>query len=116
MTPKEARAYEPTLAENLTDFRLCRTPYFVLPKLAIQAMPAEWQARLETLMLEAEAAGLETPSYHVFRGGDDEHTRARCVNEMTGYTRLVKGREDPWANYRHGSVRAICPTYTGEHH
>ena len=91
------------------DDRLARTPYLVLPKLAIQAMPMEWRERLEALLVEAEEAGIETPEYHVFRAGHDEFTRARIVNEETGFVRLVKGREDPWANYRHGDIRKLCP-------
>lgn len=96
------------------DQRLWRTPYLVLPKMAIQAMPMEWRERLEALLKEADDAGLETPEYHVFRGGDDDFTRARCVNDETGFVRIVKGREDPWADYRHATaakVRRICPTF-----
>jgi len=99
------------------DTRLARTPYLVMPKLAIQAMPMAWRERLEALLLEAEAAGIETPEYHVFRddGPGEPYTRAYVVNEMTGFVRIVKGRDDPWANYRHGSIRALCPNYRGEH-
>lgn len=93
--------------------RLARTPYLVLPKLAIQAMPLEWRNRLDQLLKEADEAGLETPEYYVFRGGDDEFTRARCVNEETGFVRLVRGRDDPWADYRYGKIRELCPTFKG---
>lgn len=99
------------------DSRLNRTAYLVLPKLAIQAMPMAWRERLEALLLEAEAEGIETPDYHVFRddGEGQRYTRARCVNEDTGFVRLVRGDEDPWADYRHGSVRDLCPNYAGAH-
>ena len=98
------------------DSRLARTPYLVIPKLALQAMPLEWRERLEALLVEADAAGLETPDYHVFRddGPGKPFTRARVVNERTGFVRLVGGREDPWANYRHATVdrvRALAPNF-----
>lgn len=91
--------------------RLARTSYFVLPKLAIQSMPMAWRLRLDELLTEAEDAGLSKPEYHVFRGGDDEFTRARVVNEHTGFVRLVRGREDPWADYRYGNILTLCPGF-----
>lgn len=96
------------------DRRLARTPYLVIPKMALQAMPLAWRQMFEALLVMADKAGLVTPDYHVFRAGNDEYTRARCVNEHTGFVRLVKGREDPWASYRHADralVRSICPTF-----
>lgn len=92
------------------DYRLARTPYLVLPKLAIQAMPMEWRRRFEAMLQEMDDTGMETPSYHVFRddGEGEEYTRARVVNEQTGFIRLVKGLDDPWANYRHGRVEDLC--------
>lgn len=86
------------------DYRLNRTSYLVVPKLAIQAMSMDWRKRLEALLIEAEEAGLETPEYKVFRAGNDEYTRARVVNERTGFVRIVHGREDPWADYRYGDA------------
>jgi hypothetical protein len=93
--------------------RLPRMPYLVLPKLAIQSMPIDWRIRFDAMLAEMEAAGLETPEYHVFRddGPGGEFTRARVVNENSGYVRLVGGAEDPWANYRHGDVRDLCPNF-----
>lgn len=91
------------------DTLLPRTPYLVVPKLAIQSMPMEWRERLAALLREAEDVGIVTPSYFVFRGGDDEFTRARLMNWETGFVRIVHGREDPWANYRHGDIRELCP-------
>ena len=98
------------------DRRLARTPYLVIPKMALQAMPMEWRDRLEALLVEADNAGLETPEYHVFRGGDDEYTRVREVNWRTGFLKIVRGQDDPWADYRHATherVRAVCPTFRG---
>lgn len=97
------------------DLRLARTPYLVLPKLAIQVMPMEWRDRFDAMLSEMEAIGIETPSYHVFRDDDGtEFTRARIVNEDTGFVRLVKGESDPWADYRHmkhEKVAALCPKF-----
>lgn len=100
--------------------RLYRTPYFVLPRLAIEAMPEEWQERLEALMIEAEAAGLETPSYHVFRDksepGVDPFMRGVKQVGDNGFC-VFHGRHamgDPWANYRHGSLEKLCPTFKRE--
>lgn len=101
------------------DHRLARTPYLVLPKLAIQVMPMEWRVRFDAMLGEMEAAGIETPEYHVFR--DDGHgrqfTRASVVNDETGFVRLVKGEPDPWADYRHmqrEKVAAMCPRFSPE--
>jgi hypothetical protein len=98
------------------DSRLARTPYLVLPKLAIQVMPMEWRERFDAMLDEMEALGIETPSYHVFRDDDgSEFARARVVNEETGFVRLIKGESDPWADYRHmkhEKVAALCPKFT----
>lgn len=91
------------------DVRLNRTPYLVIPKLALQSMPMEWRLRFDALIQEAQDAGIETPEYFVFRGGHDAYTRAKIVNENTGFVRLVKGLEDPWADYRHGNIYDLCP-------
>jgi hypothetical protein len=95
------------------DVRLARTPYLVLPKLALQAMPFEWRDRLDAMLAEMEEAGIETPSYLVFRddGPGEPYTRARVVNEATGFVRIVGGLDDPWANYRYGNVADLCPKY-----
>jgi hypothetical protein len=39
------------------DRRLARTPYLVLPKLAIQVMPMEWRDRFDAMLAEMEAVG-----------------------------------------------------------
>lgn len=99
------------------DSILPRTPYLVLPKLAIQAMPFEWRDRLAALLKEAEAVGIETPAYIVLRDADfsKEHGAARVVNRDTGFIKIVGRPNDPWADYRHGSIRALCPKYKGDH-
>lgn len=93
--------------------RLYRTPYLVIPRLALEAMPLEWQERLEALMQEADAAGMATPSYHVFRdlsdGNPDGIKGCKQVNrgqwDKDPFYRLTGGnRADPWANYRHGDA------------
>lgn len=95
------------------DSRLARTPYLVLPKLAIKAMPFEWRDRFEAMLVEMEDLGIETPEYHVFRddGPGERYTRARVVNETSGFIRLTKGEDDPWANYRYGDVAELCPNF-----
>lgn len=92
------------------DYRLARTPYLVLPKLAIQSMPMPWRRRFEAMLQEMDDTGLETPNYVVLRndGERQRYTRARVVNEQTGFVRIVKGEDDPWANYRHGSAEELC--------
>lgn len=91
---------------------LYRTPYFVLPRLAIEAMPTDWQWRLVALLDEAKAAGMVTPDYHVFRADPPLGIRgARVVNRDTGFIRLTSGRDDPWANYRHGDIRTVLPDF-----
>lgn len=93
--------------------RLPRTPYLVLPRLALEAMPLEWQQRFDAMLTEMENRGIATPEYHVFRddGEGGEYTRARCVNDETGFTRLTRGKDDPWANYKYGNVAALCPKF-----
>ena len=103
------------MSQELDPFaeRLPRTSYLVVPRLALEAMPLTWQNKFEALLKGADEAGLETPDYHVFRddGEGGEYTRARCVNEMTGFVRLTGGKDDPWANYRYGDVEKLCPKF-----
>ena len=45
---------------SMTDIfgqRLYRTPYLVIPRMALEAMPEDWQKRMVALLDEAEAAG-----------------------------------------------------------
>lgn len=96
------------------DLRLARTPYLVLPKLAIQSMPMAWRKRLEVLLREADDAGLATPRYLVLRDashGDPDG----CViqHPETRFIKFIRRADDPWADYRRGNIREICPTFTG---
>jgi hypothetical protein len=95
------------------DYRLARTPYLVLPKLAIRAMPMEWRRRFDAMLQEMDDTGMTTPEYIVLRndGERGRYTRARIVNEQTGFVRICGGEDDPWANYRHGRVEDICPEF-----
>lgn len=70
-----------------TAFGLTYSAYFTIPRLALQQMPRQWQARFVRLMRELEEFIPETPTYEVRR-------------------RDKAGRyiADPWANYRHGTV------------
>lgn len=91
------------------DMRLARTPYLVLPKLALQAMPYEWRDRFEAMLAEMDDAGLETPSYIVLR---DERPYAWCVHEeeddpFSRVDRVEVYLSDPWADYRHGDAWAL---------
>lgn len=93
------------------------TPYFVLPRLAIEAMPFDWQKRFFNLLEEADKAGLETPEYYVFRANPPAGIRGcKQVNQGTPFAtpfyRLTGGqRGDPWADYRNGSVAKLCDTF-----
>lgn len=62
---------------NRMDSVLYRTPYLVLPKTVILAMPLLWQKQLELLLKIATAYGFQTPDYFVTR---------------------ADGIEDPYAN------------------
>lgn len=100
--------------------RLYRTPYMVIPRLALEAMPIEWQERFEALMKEADDAGLVTPDYLVFRDVSDGNPESikgcKQVNRgqwnQAPFYRLTGGSyDDPWANYRRGEVANLCPTF-----
>lgn len=109
---------------SMTDIfgqRLYRTPYLVIPRMALEAMPEDWQKRMAALLDEAEAAGLVTPNYFVFRdvtdGNPDMIRGCKHVNrgqwDQVPFYRLTGGhRDDPWANYRHGDIRELCPEFT----
>jgi len=70
-------------------FELTYASYLVLPRLALQEMPEEWQQRLVDLLNEGEDVhGMTTPGdYVVQRRGPGGHFR-----------------RDPWADYRRGTV------------
>lgn len=93
--------------------RLYRTPYMVIPRLALEAMPEDWQLRFEALMQEADDAGIVTPNYFVFRdlsdGNPDQIRGCKQVNrghwDQRPFYRLTGGyNDDPWANYRRGDA------------
>ncbi len=75
-------------------FGLTYSAYFVMPRLALTAMPLEWQERFVALMEEANDMGLETPEYYVNRRDE----RGRFV-------------KDPWANYRRGNAAKLHPSF-----
>lgn len=100
--------------------RLYRTPYMVIPRIALEAMPEDWQKRFEALMVEADEAGIETPDYYVFRnlddGNPDQIRGCKQVNrgqwDQRPFYRLTGGyNEDPWANYRRGDLSELCPNF-----
>lgn len=83
-------------------FGLTYSSYFTIPRAALQAMPVEWQMRFVELMEEAEAAGLETPEYHVLRD-DPAYTHVKRYDEDDETSRpfeFTAVREDPWAQHR----------------
>ena len=100
------------------DMILARTPYLVIPKLALQAMPIEWRNRFAALLDEAEATGLETPAYHVFRDDADFTLveRSDSEDEYSHIESVTALQSDPWADYRHkncGDVKALSPNFKG---
>jgi hypothetical protein len=98
------------------DGRLARTPYLVLPKLAIQVMSIEWREALEALLVEMEDCGLETPVYEVVPKGGEIRQRMCCDKDdwRCGEVVPVPSIDDPWADYRHNQiakVEALCPRF-----
>lgn len=93
--------------------RLYRTPYLVIPRIALEAMPLDWQRRLEALLKEADAAGLDTPQYQVFRddGAYTHFEREDPEDEHSAIDALAVVRKDEWANYRRGRIADVCPTF-----
>lgn len=94
-------------------FGISRQAYFVIPRLALEAMPAEWQRRFVALMIEAEESGLETPNYHVLR--DDKaytSTQPNDSEDPTSWDReFYIQQKDEWANYRRGNIADLCPSF-----
>ena len=101
--------------------RLYRAPYLVLPRLAIESMPEEWQDRLEALLREADDTGLETPGYYVLRDKSEPDCDPfiRGLKDVTSASEPREflrfdgrhGIPDPWANYRHGDIAKVCPAF-----
>jgi len=71
-------------------FGLSYAAYLVIPRLALEAMPLDWQKRFVALMDEAEAAGLETPSDYAVHRRD--------------HGRFIT---DPWRDYRRGDFAEV---------
>lgn len=72
-------------------FGLSYASWLVLPRLALQEMPPDWQERFYALIDEAqERYGMETPE--------------TIVNRRDARGRFIKN--DPWSDYRHGTVAA----------
>lgn len=86
-------------------FGLSYTNYFVMPRLALQDLPHDWQRRFIALMDEAhDVHGMKTPDYHVLRKGS-EYTVAvpdDPDDETSRVSEYLVSTEDPWANYRRG--------------
>lgn len=96
---------------NPFDYQLPRTPYFVVPKLALQSMPIGWQHRLCALMQEMEDAGISTPNYYVFRN-HDASPPGDCKKVGTWehpFYKIMGKITDEWADYRHHTV-PVKPT------
>lgn len=68
-------------------FGLSRAAFLVLPRLAIQEMPVEWQERLKALLKEISPLLPRSDDYDVRRRGKGG--------------KLVS---DPWRDYRHSTV------------
>lgn len=99
--------------------RLYRTSYLVIPRLALEAMPKDWQEKFEALLKEADETGIVTPSYCVFRdlsdGNPDQIRGVKQVNRgdwnNRPFFRFTGGyNDDPWANYRHGDAFELSTT------
>lgn len=84
---------------------LYRTPYFVMPKLALGAMPHEWQRRFIALVEEMESAGLVTPEYYVLRA-EAFYTTIKDNDEDLP-VKYTNWSSDPWSNYRRGDAFAL---------
>lgn len=75
-------------------FGLTYSAYFVMPRLALQAMPLDWQRRFVALMEECDDLDLVTPVYSVLRRDD----RGRYCN-------------DPWRDYKRGRASDCDPSW-----
>lgn len=71
-------------------FGLTYSSYLVIPRMALEAMPHEWQEKLVELLDEAEQTGLETPEYTVQRRESGKFIK------------------DPWRDYRRPD-RSLLP-------
>lgn len=87
VSPPEAKPHDQDAIFNW--FGLSYANYHVVPRLVLQHMPPEWQAKWIELMDE-----LEERYGHLLR---DEY-RVRLKDERGGF------RDDPLSNYRHGKL------------
>ena len=94
-------------------FGLSYSSYFVMPRLAMEAMPIDWQERFIALMDEGDALGMMTPNYHVLRD-DPTYTLVTKYDPDDDTSRdyeFTAIGTDEWANYRRGSVKELCPEF-----
>lgn len=100
---------------SIFGMQLYRTPYLVVPRLALEAMPEEWQLRFAAILGEMEDTGMRTPEYHVLRDGPEyTTTQPNDSEDPTSWPReFYIQRLDPWFNYRHGDARELCPEFKG---
>ena len=91
MTEADRAIIEPLETPVWDWFGLTYSSYFVMPRLALQSLPIDWQKRFVALMQEAEAMGMETP--------DDYEVRRRDA-----HGRFI---DDPWRDYRRGNFEEI---------
>ena len=92
-----------------------RSAYFVLPRLAAEAMPDDWQQRFVDLLNEAyEGHGLETPQYYVTREGEEYVTvrHSDPEDDSSSIDELWLHSEDPWSNYRRADISDLCPGFS----
>lgn len=94
-------------------FGLSYCSYFVMPRVAMEAMPHEWQRKFIGLMDEADALGMETPDYHILRSDKDyTTTQPNDPDDPDSWDReFYIQRQDEWANYRRGDIHELCPSF-----
>jgi hypothetical protein len=80
-------------------FGLSYSSYLVIPRLALEHMPHDWQRRMIDLLNEAsDKHGLQTPSdYEVYRRSKRGHW---CG--------------DPWRHYRRGNYDEVLAEFKSE--
>lgn len=90
-------------------FSLSYASYLVVPRLALESMPVEWQNRMIALLDEAETILTSTPDYHVLRD-DPRYTFVEKYDSEDETSRdyiFTALDEDPWADYRRGDVTTL---------
>lgn len=100
-------------------FGLTYSSYYTVPRMALEAMPLDWQTRFVALMDEFEDIGIETPTYYVLRD-DEKYTRKEMynddeLNEPNGPIQsLHLINDDPWAEYRYPDVTLLPVAMKGD--